>query len=60
MLLWMQLTSPVKDHISGVIRNFFMAVENTLCDAVVAGDKQWLRTVTWVKRNAEIPALTAI
>jgi len=56
----MQLTSPVKDHISGVIRNFFMAIENTLCDAVVAGDKQWLRTVTWVKRNAEIPALTAI
>lgn len=56
----MQLTSPVKDHISGVIRNFFKAVENTLCHAVVAGDKQWLRTVTWVKRNAEIPALTAI
>lgn len=60
MLPWMQLTTPVQDHISGVIRNFFMDVENTLCDVVVAGDRQWLRAVTWERKNAEIPALTVI
>lgn len=35
-----------------------MAVEDTLCDVVFAGDRQWLRTVTWVRKNAEIPPLT--
>lgn len=35
-----------------------MAIEDTLCAVVVAGDRQWLRTVTWVRKNAEIPPLT--
>lgn len=37
-----------------------MPIRNTLCNTEVARDKQWLRTVSWLKKNAEIPALAVI
>lgn len=36
-----------------------MFVRNTLCDIVVARNKQWIRMVSWIK-NTEIPALAVI
>lgn len=37
-----------------------MFIRNTLCDTVVARDKQWLRMVYWIKKNTEIPAFVVI
>lgn len=33
---------------------------NTLYDTVAARDKQWVRMVSWVKKNTEIPAPAVI
>ena len=37
-----------------------MFIRHTLCDTVVARDKQWLRVVSWIKKNTEIPALAVV
>lgn len=34
-----------------------MFIRITLCDTVVAKDKQWLRMVSCLKKNTKIPAL---
>ena len=52
--------SPVQVYVYEITRNFFMPIRNTLCDTIVARDKQCLRTVSWLKKNAEIPALAVI